>query len=138
MHYFGEPSFPPQLRHPRAPSKVKSWLSKTPVWIEVRAVKIPQEEALPELDRGERDAILLAQETHADILLIDEKQGRAEARRRGITTTGKLGVLLAAGARGLLDAKASFERLMSDTTFRATPELQQHFVAQCEKLKQRK
>ena len=127
-----------ELRHLRAPSKVKSWLSETPVWIEVRAVKIPQEEALPELDLGEREAILLAQETHADLLLIDEKHGRAEAKRRGITTTGTLGVLLAAGARGMLDAEASLERLISDTTFRATAQLQQHFLAQCEKLKGQK
>jgi hypothetical protein len=67
------------------------------------------------LDPGERDAILLAEEVRADLLLIDERQGRLEARRRGITTTGTLGVLLAAGARGLVTAEYAFQRLLSET-----------------------
>jgi predicted nucleic acid-binding protein len=80
-----------ELRHSRAPSEVKSWLLQIPSWIEVRARAAPPEEALQILDPGEREAILLAQEMHADLPLIDEKQGRLEAKRRGITTTGTLG-----------------------------------------------
>jgi len=45
------------------------------------------------LQIGEREAIRLAQEQRADLLLIDERRGRLEAKRRGLATTGTLGVL---------------------------------------------
>src|SRR6266852_4521106 len=102
-----------ELRHPRAPVTVTSWLLQIPSWIEVRTVTAAQDEALRVLDPGEREAILLAQETRAELLLIDERRGRLEAKRRGITTTGTLGVLLAAEARGLVKAESSFQRLIS-------------------------
>ncbi len=122
-----------ELRHPRAPETVASWLLRIPSWIEVRPVTASQDESLQVLDPGERDAILLAEEVRADLLLIDERQGRLEARRRGITTTGTLGVLLAAGARGLVNAESAFQRLLSETSFRATPEVRESFLAQSRK-----
>jgi len=47
-----------------------------------------------DLHSGEAEAIALALETKADWLLIDEKEGRAMARRLGLRITGVLGVLL--------------------------------------------
>ena len=93
------------------------------------------ERSLLLLDPGEREAILLVEEKKANLLLIDEKRGRAEAERRGITTTGTLGVLLQAGMRGLLNSEAAFHRLRSETTFRATREVQAQFLERCRKLK---
>ena len=58
------------------------------------------------LDPGETEAIALGLELHADLLLIDERKGRAEAARLGLKTTGLLGVLLEAKALGLIE-KAS-------------------------------
>lgn len=127
-----------ELRHPRAPFEVRSWLMEVPSWVEVHAVPAAQGEALQTLDPGEREAILLAEETHADLLLIDEKQGRLEAKRRGITTTGTLGVLLAGGAQGLLDTEAAFQRLLSETSFRATAQVQESFLAQNRRLGKKK
>jgi predicted nucleic acid-binding protein len=127
-----------ELRHARAPSEVKSWLLQIPSWIEVRTIEGPQDEALQFLDPGEREAIMLATETHADLLLMDERQGRLEAKRRRITTTGTLGVLLAAGEQGLLNAEAVFQRLVSQTSFRATVPVQETFLAQCRKLREKK
>lgn len=54
------------------------------------------------LDPGETEAIALSLELHADLLLIDERKGRAEAARRGLKITGLLGVLLEAKAMGLI------------------------------------
>jgi predicted nucleic acid-binding protein len=82
------------------------------------------------LGPSEREAIQLAQEQHADLLLIDERRGRAEALRRGLATTGTLGVLLAAAERGLVDAVSAYNRLMRETNFRATPALQTSFLQQ--------
>ena len=48
--------------------------------------------------------------------------------RRGIATTGTLGVLLAAGAKDMLDAEAAYRKLLSQTNFRATPQVEEQFL----------
>ncbi|SKB94409.1 DUF3368 domain-containing protein [Dyadobacter psychrophilus] len=48
------------------------------------------------LDLGEAEAITLAKDLNADILLIDEKKGRAIATQLGINITGILGILIEA------------------------------------------
>ena len=63
---------------------------------------------LADLDLGEREAIQLAEEQHADLLLIDERKGRQRARQRGLKTTGTLGVLLSAGELGLIDSEVVY------------------------------
>jgi predicted nucleic acid-binding protein len=66
-----------------------------------RAIALPPD-IDSELDRGEREAIALAQESRPDVLLlIDETRGREEAERHHIQTTGTLGVLDAAAGAGL-------------------------------------
>jgi predicted nucleic acid-binding protein len=80
-----------ELSYSRAPNSVKTWISRRPPWMDVRPVVTPDDDALETLDPGEREAIVLAQQTNADFLLIDERRGRLEARRRGILTTGTLG-----------------------------------------------
>ena len=47
---------------------------------------------MPHLDRGERDALLLALEMKADRVLMDEGDGVEEAARLGLTVTGTLGM----------------------------------------------
>jgi hypothetical protein len=51
-------------------------------------------ELLRVLDRGESEAIVLASEIGADLVLIDETTGRELAKQHGLRRTGLLGVLL--------------------------------------------
>ena len=63
------------------------------------AVQILRED----LDAGESEAIVLATELKAGLLLQDERAATNKARSLGLTTFGTLGVLLKAKERGLLE-----------------------------------
>lgn len=75
-------------------------------WLQVRSVRDQTHvDALGDvLDRGEAEAIVLLQEVAADPLLVDDRQARGEAVRRGIPHTGTIGVLRLARDRGLIAA----------------------------------
>jgi predicted nucleic acid-binding protein len=117
-----------ELSHPDTPEIVSRWLLHLPEWIDIRQTASQPDPSLALLDPGERAAILLAQEHNASLLLIDERRGRQEAQRRGLSTTGTLGVLLSAHLRGLLNAEAMYQDLVTTTNFRSTPELASTFL----------
>lgn len=55
-----------------------------------------------ELDRGEKQTILLAQKHQADAVIIDERIGRRAAEYLGLRVSGTLGVLAKAKTDGLI------------------------------------
>lgn len=72
---------------------------------------------IPALQSGEAEAIVLAQELSAE-LLIDETAGRAEATRRGLRVVGVIGLLTRAKQRGMLPAVVPLvEQLQSGLGF---------------------
>jgi predicted nucleic acid-binding protein len=101
-----------ELTRARAPSAVREWISALPPWVRVATVTAEQIAFVTEaLDEGERAAIAIAENIRADLLLIDDSVGRAEARRRRIRVTGTLGVLRAAAERGLVNVPDLLTRL---------------------------
>jgi predicted nucleic acid-binding protein len=118
-----------ELRHLRAPSSVKAWLNSVPDWIELCDPPAMPDPTLGFLHEGEREAIQIAEQRHADLILIDERRGSLEAGRRGLIATGTLGVLLSAGKAGLIDPLTAYGRLASETTFRTSASLERAFIA---------
>lgn len=71
-----------------------------------------------DLDRGESESIALAAAKTADLILLDEKDGRLAAKRLGLRTMGVLGVLLRAKAKGhLTEIQPSLEMLREHAGF---------------------
>ena len=62
-----------ELKHSVAPKPVRDWADNPPVWVEVLSPKSSL--ILAQLDLGESEAIALATEVHAEVVLIDEQAG---------------------------------------------------------------
>ncbi|MFM9958978.1 MAG: DUF3368 domain-containing protein [Phycisphaerales bacterium] len=97
-----------ELSAPRTPLDVKSFLKAPPSWLRVQAPTNPPGGGAKGL--GEREAIALAIEIHADALLIDDLRARRDASALGIQVTGTLGTLQRAAAKGLLELAPSIAR----------------------------
>lgn len=103
---------------------MRDWIADPPSWIDVRAAvtDCPSTESLKALDSGEAAAIALAIELHADLLLMDDREGVIAARREGFAVTGTLGVLTLAADRRLINLAEAFDRL-KQTNFRYRQEI---------------
>jgi uncharacterized protein len=73
-------------------------------WIDRQAVSNRAEATSLQahLDSGESEAIVLADELHADLVVMDEAAGRRILAGRGIAFIGTVGVLMQAKKRGLI------------------------------------
>jgi predicted nucleic acid-binding protein len=111
-----------ELQHPKTPPVVRAWMAQPPVWVEVHQTTRMADAALATLDAGERDAIGLMQELHADLLLIDEGDGYSAATQRGLRCMRTVGLIEYAGQQGLLDVPEAIARLRR-TNFRIRPEV---------------
>jgi predicted nucleic acid-binding protein len=115
------PAVAEELDHESTPDAVRAWLAGRPSWLEIRR---PEHSLATQvdLDRGEREAIALAEEVAADLLLVDEWDARVEAERRHLRVVGTLRVLADGASLGLTDLEESFDRLRH-TNFRVSSEL---------------
>ncbi len=100
------------------------------------SLRQPVDSALAHLDAGEREAISLASELQAILLLMDERDAVTIARQRGLKVGGTLAALDLAAAHGLVDLQTMFERLRA-TTFRSPLQLMVSLLEQDAERKKR-
>ncbi|MFM9946733.1 MAG: DUF3368 domain-containing protein [Saprospiraceae bacterium] len=90
-------------------------------WVEVKSCQDAFKAKLleNELDPGESEAIVLAQEINADLLLLDDNAARDVAARLGLEYTGLLGILLKAKQKGLVkEVRPIMDELVNVANFR--------------------
>lgn len=99
------------------------WLSVVPL---VAAVPADLASAL---DLGEAEALALALETKADLVLLDESAARLNARQLGLAYTGVLGVLRQARQTNRVPSlKAEILRLRTQARFFVSPALEKKLL----------
>jgi predicted nucleic acid-binding protein len=94
-------------------------------WLEVLSLRdrtiADQLQNQSQLDPGESEAIALALEIKAELLLIDERRGRAIATRLGLRIIGLLGILVEAKQRSLIPSvKPLMDALIATSEFRVS------------------
>lgn len=111
---YGRVFIPPgvlaELGHPSAPAAISAWAVKPPAWVCVAAPQTIDAE-FEGLDFGERQALALAKEVKADLVLLDDKVARKFARRAQLAVKGTLGIVAEAASAGLLDFVETVESL---------------------------
>jgi predicted nucleic acid-binding protein len=116
-----------ELGQEHFPPVVRTWAAKAPSWLRIESPA--QVQFLDRLDEGEASALSLACERHADLLLIDEMDGRRVAKSEGLKMIGTLGILSEAGHAGYVDFHEAVDRLTTTTTFHHTASLIAHVKA---------
>jgi predicted nucleic acid-binding protein len=111
---YGKVLIPPavlmELRHVSAPREISKWAANLPAWITVASpASIPGR--YDGLDLGERQALALATEIHADLVLVDDKVARRVALRELMKVKGTLGIVADAAKANLLDFVETLEHL---------------------------
>ena len=104
-------------------------------WIERRKVSNRQLviALVQDLDPGEAEAIALAVEVNADLLIMDERLGRQTAHRFGLNVVGVLGVLIEAKQRGLIkEVKLYLDQLRDVAGFRISDGLYRRVLKEWE------
>ena len=72
-----------------------SWITRKTVTNQTAVATLKED-----LDHGESETIVLAVEQKANLVLMDETEGRRKERRLGLNVTGVVGILLEAKSKG--------------------------------------
>ena len=115
-----------QLRHQAALKEIRQAIQDG--WIKPQALREDKVARLlaATLDPGEAEAIALALEVSADLILMDERDGRTAAERAGLQVTGVIGVLLRAKIDGKIQLiKPEIEELRTRARFFLSARLQE-------------
>jgi len=82
------------------------------------------------LDLAESEAIALATEINADVVLLDEREGRRIAAQAGLSVTGVLGLLLRAKLNGEISAlKPEIQLLRTRANFFIAQQLESEILS---------
>jgi uncharacterized protein len=109
-------------------------------WIHPQAVQDVQKvtdilNSKSNIHLGEAEAIILALELNAQLLLMDEKRGRMLANSYNLKVTGLLGVLLQAKNQQIIPlVKPLIEQLINQAEFRISAELYQQILVIAQEL----
>ncbi|QFS43371.1 DUF3368 domain-containing protein [Nostoc sphaeroides] len=123
-----------ELSDKLAPPPVQAWIATPPNWLKIQTVSQSTDAMSTTgyayanlLDPGESEAILLAQELNADLLILDDVKARRIAKDRGLVITGILGILDQATTMKLINLPVTIQSL-KNTSFWASDSLFQKLL----------
>jgi predicted nucleic acid-binding protein len=94
-----------------APDEVREFVHSPPPWLRIRRPLPLAQSISAALDRGEREALALACELSADLVLVDDAAARREAKSLGFRITETIGILRLGAERDMIDVPATVSRL---------------------------
>ena len=77
-----------ELCHPDAPESVRLWAAAPANWLKVHPNPAEPDQSLASLHAGERTTLRLAEQLHADVVLLDDAAAREMAIQRKLKVSG--------------------------------------------------
>lgn len=108
-----------ELTSAHAPNLVRDWTLRKPDWLRVQETPNVPDSTLDEIQIGEREAIILAQQIRSDFGFLDDRKARQLAQKRGLNVVGTLGILTTATKKGLINLHDALDDLKK-TNFRVS------------------
>ncbi|MGK7954959.1 MAG: DUF3368 domain-containing protein [Crocosphaera sp.] len=118
-----------ELQAEATPKVVKQWIENYPDWLVIRNIMNASDSQLDQLDKGEREGIILAEEMKANLLILDDKLARTIATQRGLKIIGLLGILLDSARNNIIDLPTKVNQLQ-ETSFFVSPKLLKSILSQ--------
>jgi predicted nucleic acid-binding protein len=109
-----------ELSHPNAPEGVKNWIKSPPPWLVIK--RVGHFRPVLGLHPGETAAFAAGASNQDNGASVDDMDGRAAARRLGLTVIGTIGVLERMSEIRLIELSATISSLRK-TNFFASSEL---------------
>jgi hypothetical protein len=82
-----------------------------------------------DLQQGEAETIALALELEADLVLLDEKEGRRAAQRQGLRVVGVVGLLIEAKVKGhIVEVTPWLDKLRQEAGFYLSDAIYRHAI----------
>lgn len=116
-----------ELSDKLAPPPVQAWIATPPSWLKIQTVSQSTDAIANLLDLGESEAILLAQELNADLLILDDMKARRIAKDKNLVITDILGILDQATTMKLINLPVTIQSL-KNTSFWASDSLFQKLL----------
>jgi predicted nucleic acid-binding protein len=111
-----------ELTSHNAPKLVRDWTLNKPDWLRVQETPNLTDSILDEIQIGERQAIVLAQEIRSEFIILDDRRARRVAQDQGLNVIGTLGILTIAAEKGLINLSEALDDLKT-TNFRVSSSL---------------
>jgi predicted nucleic acid-binding protein len=120
-----------ELLDSRVPPPLRQWMAQRPAWLKVQRIEGPLDEELAQwLDPGEAEAIQLALQLRAEVIILDERRGREVAAAKGLTVIGVLGIIREAYRQGWIDNPLELLQRLRSQGFRISRRLARRFEEQ--------
>ncbi len=103
--------------HTSTPHQLRQWADHLPDWLLVMGHSEWNDPCLDEIDPGKASAIRLAHDLCANVLLMDDQQGRKAAQHLGFRVSGLIGILGDAASQGFVDFDALILQLKTENKF---------------------
>lgn len=111
-----------EMLAPGTPAQVIEWTRNEPAWVIVTQPALTTSEIGADIEEAEAEAILLAEQLNADLILLDDRRAREVAEDRGLRVVGTLGILIDAARRNMIDIHSTIADLRN-TKFRISQQL---------------